>query len=86
MDQSNIVLSTVELAYAKVTEAVIPVAGDLPALLVGFVFHVNGLPHYRVLTARGNLYNVHMGWDAAEADLERLAAVALARMGEGDIG
>lgn len=80
MDEPNLLLTSVELPHAKVTEAVVPATADRLALLVGFMLHVYGLPYFRVYTARGGLHGFHMGEPAAIADLEALAEVALARL------
>jgi hypothetical protein len=83
MDEPNLLLTSVELPHAKVTEAVVPATADRLALLVGFMLHVYGLPYYRVYTARGGLHNVHEREAGAIADLDGLAAVALARLRDG---
>lgn len=75
----QITLCPVATAHAILTEATIPAADDQPSMLVGFMLHVPGNSYYRVFTASGNLYGVHMDEAIAVDDLRTYAAQLMRR-------
>lgn len=82
MDLPELTLSSAATEHAVLTEATMPAAVDgEPPIIAGFLLHTSHAPRapYRVLTANGSLYGVHLDRDIALDDLRHYAAQLLTR-------